>query len=97
MPIKGNIANINKMMVMVVLAMVVCVVKGDFESQLDLTVKWGRREVVDRSLRGFWKLADDSNFRINSKVTMINEQSDRKKRVSSMLNFLAPTDGLRET
>jgi hypothetical protein len=52
--------------------------------------------VVDRSLRGQWKLADDSNFRISNKLTMINEQSDKKRRGSSMLNFITATNSLRE-
>jgi len=65
-------------------------------SQLESVVGWSRRQVVNRSLKGFWKLSSDSNFRINSKLTMINEQSDRKKRITSMLNFLVPPDGLVE-
>ena len=47
--------------------------RAELSSQLESTVKWGRSRLVDRSLRGFWKLPESSNnFRINSKLTMIN-------------------------
>jgi hypothetical protein len=72
-------------------------VQGVLSSQLESTIRWGRSVLVNRSLKGFWKLPDSSNnFRINTKLTMINEQSDRKKRVSTMLNFLTAADTTRE-
>lgn len=77
------------------LCVVLWVLMGVEAGGVEGSVRWGRQEVVNRAIGGFWKLLDDSNFRINSKLTMINEQSDRKKRISSMVNFLLKTDGVR--
>ena len=54
-----------------------------------------RKMIVGRTLIGKWKLSEDSNFRINSKLVMINEQSDRKKRASNMLNFFPVSNTIR--
>jgi len=81
--------------IILVLILLVVMGRGEYASQLDKVVNSYRREIVDRSLRGYWKLSDDSNFRINTKITMINQQSEKKRRTSSMLNFFAPTNGLR--
>lgn len=65
-------------------------------SSIDGNINSIRKIIVGRSLIGKWKLSEDSNFRINSKMVMINEQSDRKKRASNMLNFFPISNSLRE-
>ena len=44
-----------------------------------------------RSLQVRWKLTQEDNFRLNVKNTMINKQSNQRKRSASTQSFFEPS------
>ena len=78
-------------------AALICLTNGELTggAAIQANIDAIRKMIVGRTLIGKWKLSEDSNFRINSKLVMINEQSDRKKRASNMLNFFPVSNTIR--
>lgn len=84
--------------ILFLLCMIITIDASRRSSTLDpeTTVREMRKSIAGKSLIGKWKLSDNSNFRINSKMIMINQLSELNQRSSYLFDFLSPSLEFRQ-
>ena len=66
------------------------------DKDLNLKVHAMRQAITGRSLLGKWKLIEDNNFVVNSKITMINDLYNQKRQTADKLSFLQQATTIRQ-
>jgi hypothetical protein len=66
------------------------------DKDLNVKVHAMRQAITGRSLLGKWKLTEDSNFVVNSKITMINDLNNQRMVAADKISFLQPATTIRE-